>query len=156
MCLRFMFLLTPWLAAGLRLARRKEARKTAEILILRHQLAVLQRHQPRRPKLNWADRALIAALLSVIPKTPGAEAAGHTRHDPALAPQHRPALPPGRQVQERQDRPAGDPPEHQGPGPPAGPRESRMGLPQDPRRASWPGSQGRRVDRLGHPQGQRH
>jgi hypothetical protein len=37
-------------------------------LILRHQLAVLQRHQARRPKLNWADRALLAALLSVIPK----------------------------------------------------------------------------------------
>jgi putative transposase len=42
--------------------------KTAEILILRHQRAVLQRRQPRRPKLNWADRALLAALLSVIPK----------------------------------------------------------------------------------------
>jgi hypothetical protein len=36
-------------------------------LILRHQLAVLQRRQPRRPKLNWADRALLATLLSVIP-----------------------------------------------------------------------------------------
>jgi hypothetical protein len=37
-------------------------------LILRHQLAVLQRRQPCRPKLNWADRALLAALLAVIPK----------------------------------------------------------------------------------------
>jgi hypothetical protein len=37
-------------------------------LILRHQLAILQRRQPRRPKLNWADRALLAALLGVIPK----------------------------------------------------------------------------------------
>ena len=35
--------------------------------ILRHQLAVLQRRQPRRPNLTWADRALLA-LLSVIPK----------------------------------------------------------------------------------------
>ena len=42
--------------------------KTAEILILRHQLAVLQRRQPRRPKLNWADRALLVTLLGVIPK----------------------------------------------------------------------------------------
>jgi putative transposase len=42
--------------------------KTSEILILRHQLAVLQRGQPHRPKLNWADRALLAILLSVIPK----------------------------------------------------------------------------------------
>ena len=42
--------------------------KTAEILILRHQLTILQRRQPRRPKLNWADRALLATLLGVIPK----------------------------------------------------------------------------------------
>src|ERR1039458_9257418 len=67
MCLRFVFLLITRLAAGLRLSRREEMQKTAEILILRHQLAVLQRRQPRRPKLNWADRALLAALLSVIP-----------------------------------------------------------------------------------------
>jgi len=67
MCLRFVFLLTMRLAAWLRLSRREETWKTAEILILRHQLAVLQRRQPRRPKLNWADRALLATLLSVIP-----------------------------------------------------------------------------------------
>jgi transposase len=68
MCLRFVFLLITRLAAWLRMSRRREAWKTAEILILRHQLAVLQRHQPRRPKLNWADRALLTTLLSVIPK----------------------------------------------------------------------------------------
>jgi transposase len=68
MCLRFMFLLTTRLTAWLRLARREETWKTAEILILRHQLAVLQRRQPRRPRLDWADRALIATLLAVIPK----------------------------------------------------------------------------------------
>src|ERR1035438_4892393 len=68
MRLRFVFLLITPVARWLRLSRREEAWKTAEILILRHQLAVLQRHQPRRPKLNWADRALLAALLSVIPK----------------------------------------------------------------------------------------
>src|SRR5471030_1017595 len=68
MCLRFVFLLITRAAAWLRLSRREEAWKTAEILVLRHQLAVLQRRQPRRPKLNWADRALLAALLGVIPK----------------------------------------------------------------------------------------
>jgi hypothetical protein len=68
MCLRFVFLLITRLAAWLRLSRREETWKTAEISILRHQLAVLQRRQPRRPKLNWADRALLAALLGVIPK----------------------------------------------------------------------------------------
>src|ERR1039457_5723268 len=68
MCLRFVFLLITRLAAWLRLSRREEAWKTAEILILRHQVAVLQRRQPRRPMLNWADRALLAALPGVIPK----------------------------------------------------------------------------------------
>ena len=47
---------------------REDAWKIAEILILRHQLTVLQRQRPRRPRLNWADRALLAALLGVIPK----------------------------------------------------------------------------------------
>ena len=37
-------------------------------MILRHQLALLQRQQPRRPNLNWAGRALLAVLLGVIPK----------------------------------------------------------------------------------------
>jgi hypothetical protein len=68
MCLRLMFLLITRLAAWLRLSRREETWKTAEILILRHQLAVLQRRRPRRLRLNWADRALLAALLGVIPK----------------------------------------------------------------------------------------
>jgi putative transposase len=69
MCLQFVFLLITRLAAGLRLSRRDETWKTAEILILRHQLAVLQRRRARRPKVNWADRALLAALFSLIPKT---------------------------------------------------------------------------------------
>lgn len=57
MCLRFVFLLITRLTSWLRLSQHEETWKTAEILILRHQLAVLQRQQPRRPDLNWADRA---------------------------------------------------------------------------------------------------
>jgi putative transposase len=68
MCLRFVFILATRAASWLRLSRREETWKTAEILILRHQLAVLQRRQPRRPNLNWADRALLVTLLGVIPK----------------------------------------------------------------------------------------
>ena len=54
MCLRFVFLLIMRLAAWLRLSRRAETWKTAEILLLRHQLTVLQRRQPHRPDLDWA------------------------------------------------------------------------------------------------------
>jgi putative transposase len=70
MCLRFVFLLITRTASWLRLSRREGAWQTAEILLLllRHQLTVLQRRQPRRPNLNWADRALIALLFAVILK----------------------------------------------------------------------------------------
>jgi hypothetical protein len=68
MCLRSVFLLITRTATWLRLSRREEAWRIAEILILRHQLAMLQRRQPCRPKLNWADRALLATLLGVIPR----------------------------------------------------------------------------------------
>ena len=70
MCLRFVFLLITRVAAWLRLARREETWKTAEILILRHQLAVLQRQQPRRPRLNWADRALLVRAENLV-RSPG-------------------------------------------------------------------------------------
>ena len=68
MCLRFVFLLITRLTSWLRLSQREETWKTTEILILRHQLTVLQRRQLRRPKLDWADRALLAMLLAAIPR----------------------------------------------------------------------------------------
>ena len=56
------------LLASLRLTRSDDSWKSAEILLLRHQLTVLQRQVHARPKTNWADRALIALLLNVIPR----------------------------------------------------------------------------------------
>ena len=75
MCLRFIFLPIARATSWPRLSRREETWQTAEILILRYQLAVLQRRQPHRPKPTWADRALLATLLSVIPKR-GAKGCG--------------------------------------------------------------------------------
>ena len=129
MCLQFAFLLITRVTTWLQLSRRQEAWQTAEILILRHQLAVLQRRQPRRPRLDWADRALLATLLAVIPKGRRRRLRLLVSPDTilhlALAPRYRPP-PLGRQVHPRQDRPPGHPPEHQGPGPPASPREPRL------------------------------
>ena len=68
MCLWFVFLMITRTVSSLRLSRRTETWKTAEILLLRHQLAVLQRRQPRRPNLSWADRALLVTLLDMIPQ----------------------------------------------------------------------------------------
>jgi len=66
--MRFVFLLIVRASSWLQLSRREEAWKTAEILILRHQIAVLQPQQPRRPNLDWPDRALLGTLLAVLPK----------------------------------------------------------------------------------------
>jgi hypothetical protein len=84
MCLRFVFLLIIRVGVWLRLSRREESWKTAEILILCHRVAVLQRRQPRRPKLNWADRALLAPARPDTESAPArAEVAGYTGHDSA-------------------------------------------------------------------------
>jgi len=69
--LRLVFLTVGRMFGWLRLSRRAESWKTAEILLLRHQLTVLQRQAAARPKTTWADRALIALLLEIIPKHRG-------------------------------------------------------------------------------------
>ena len=135
MCLRFVFLLITRVTSWLRLSRREDAWKTAEILILRHQLAVQQRRQPRCPNLHWADRALLATLLGVIPKARRHRLRLLVTPDTILRWQRSIIRRCWSARSMRQDRPPSDPPEHQGPGPPAGPREPRMGVPQDPRRA---------------------
>ncbi len=48
------------------LRTRSDITKEIEILVLRHQLAVLQRRTPR-PRMSWIDRALIAALTRLLP-----------------------------------------------------------------------------------------
>jgi transposase len=51
----------------IRLHRQNALAKEAEILVLRHQLAVLRR-QVARPRFTWSDRALIALLAGLVPR----------------------------------------------------------------------------------------
>ena len=52
--------------------------------MLRHEVAVLRRTNPR-PRLDWADRAVFAALVRRLPRRTAWPSSGHSGHDPALA-----------------------------------------------------------------------
>ena len=65
MTLRFAYLAALRVSGWLALLVRSGRTKDAEILGLRHQVAVLQR-QVRAPRLSWADRAVLSALSRLL------------------------------------------------------------------------------------------
>jgi putative transposase len=64
--LKLVYLMFMKLLGWLQLCIRSDTTKDIEILVLRHQLAVLQRRRPR-PRISWTDRAVIAALGRLLP-----------------------------------------------------------------------------------------
>ena len=86
MLFRLAYLIMVRSFTGLALGARSDTSKDVEILVLRHEIAVLRR-QVTRPKPDWADRAVITALTSLLPRplrlhrivTPGTLLAWHRR-----------------------------------------------------------------------------
>ena len=86
MSLRLLYLIFGRLCGWLVLLGRTSASKDAELLVLWHEVAVLRRANPR-PRLDWADRAILAALIRLLPArlrvrrlvTPGTILRWHSR-----------------------------------------------------------------------------
>jgi putative transposase len=78
--LRLLYLIFSRLLGSLTLLGRASAAKDIELLVLRHEVAVLRRTNPK-PRLDWADRALFAALIQRLP----APLRGHRLVTPATA-----------------------------------------------------------------------
>jgi putative transposase len=66
MSFRLLYLIFDRILGWLMLLGRASSSKDVELLVLRHEVAVLRRANPR-PRLDWADRALFAALIRHLP-----------------------------------------------------------------------------------------
>src|SRR6266702_1037886 len=66
--MRLLYLIFARIAAWLVLLGRSPASKDVELLVLRHEVAMLRRTQPS-PRMDWADRAELAALIRHLPRS---------------------------------------------------------------------------------------
>ena len=149
MALRLLYLIMIRVFGWLLLLGRGHTSKYAGIMVLRNEVTVLRR-QLARPKPDWADRAVLAALARLLPAvlrahrlvTPGTLLAWHRR------------LITRKWTYPEPVRPAEDQPGDPRPGAAAGAGESGLGVPQGARRtdpARIPGQRSNRAADLARP-----
>ena len=142
MSARLLYLIMNRLFGWLVLLGRSEGRKEAEILVLRHKVAVLRRQVPR-PRLSWSDPAFGRVLPQELRGFRLVTSATLLNWHRRLVASHwclpnSPGRPPvAEEIRELVIRLA------QG--------ESPLGVPEDPRRTRAAGSQGGGGHRAAHP-----
>ena len=66
MALRLAYLILARVLSWLALLARSDAAKNVEILVFRHEVEVLRRHNPR-PRPSWIDHACLSAFSRLLP-----------------------------------------------------------------------------------------
>jgi hypothetical protein len=147
--LRLAYLMLTRVLSWLALLARTDATKDVEILLLRHEVAVLRRHHPH-PRLTWVDRALLSALSRLLPPplrrlrllSPRTLMRWHAQLVARrwTYPRRRPGRPPRCTT-------------HPGAGATHGPGEPKVGVPPHPGRARRTRPPGRRLHGMDDPHG---